>query len=71
MKSVKISLVDNDYMVRTKTSLSLNDENEKNDVFMAFIRDITDGFVPGETAHLEIEGVRSKPITFEISRAES
>jgi hypothetical protein len=67
MKNIKISLVDMDYTIRTKTDLSLN---EKNNVFMTFIRDITDGFVPGETAHLEIEGFKNKPITFEISRSE-
>ena len=68
MKNITISLMDNDYMVHAKTNLS---GNEKNDVLMAFIRDITDGFVPGETAHLEIEGVKNKPIIFEISRSES
>jgi hypothetical protein len=68
MRNIKVSLVDNDYMVRTKTDFSVN---EKNDVFMTFIQNITDGFVPGETAHLEIEGVKNKPITIEISRSEN
>jgi hypothetical protein len=68
MKNIKISLVDNDYVIRTKTDLSVN---EKSDMFMTFIRDITDGFVPGETAHLEIEGFKNKPITFDITRCES
>jgi hypothetical protein len=68
MKNIKVSLVDNDYMVHTRTNFFVN---EKTDAFMKFIQEITDGFVPGETAHLEIEGVENGPVTFAISRREN
>jgi hypothetical protein len=65
MKNIKVSLVDNDYVVRVKTDLS---DNDKDNTLIKFIQHINEEFVPGETAYLEIEGFEENPITFEISR---
>ena len=65
MKNIKVSLVDKDYVVRSKTDLS---GNEKNNTLIKFIQHLDEEFVPGETAFLEIEGFKKNPITFEISR---
>ena len=62
--NMKISLIDNDYVVRAKTDLS---GNEKDNALIRLIQNITEEFVPGETAYLEIEGFKKNPITFEIS----
>lgn len=67
MKSINISVIDNDHVVRTKTNFPVN---EKNDMIIKLIEHISDGFVPGETAYLEIEGFKKDPITFEISQFE-
>ena len=64
MKNIKVSLVDNDYVVRAKTDLS---GNEENNTIIKFIQHLDEEFVPGETAYLEIEGFKKNPITFEIS----
>ena len=65
MKNIKVSLVDKDYVVRSKTDLS---NNEKNNALIKFIQNLDEEFVPGETAFLEIEGFKKNPITFEILR---
>ena len=67
MKNIKIELVDNDHVVRAKTDLGLNG-NE--DSFGKFVRRIKEELIAGETAFLEIEGSGMDPITFEISHFE-
>ena len=64
MKKVRISLVDNDFTLRAKAELP---EDEKNAALIKLIQCIEEEFVPGEPAHLEIEGLKEKPIIFEIS----
>jgi len=61
--TLKISLVDNDYVVRAKTDFLMNGEYEK---FIQFIKEIDEELITGKTAHLEIEGLDKGPITFEI-----
>ena len=68
MMNLKIALIDNDYVVRAKTDFFVN---EKNDTLIKFIQHVNEGFVPGETAYLEIEGFKKNPITFEISQLDS
>ena len=63
----KISLVDNDYVVRAKTDLELNGKDED---FGRFFKDISDELVTGKTAYLEIEGSESGPLTLEVSKFE-
>jgi hypothetical protein len=58
----RLSLVDNDYVVRAKTDLTLEGEEAK---FGKFLRTLNEELVAGNTAFLEIEGSR-----FEISKAE-
>ena len=67
MKNIKIELVDNDHVVRAKTDLGLNGND---DSFGKFVRQIKEELVPGETAFLEIEGSDMAPITLEISHVE-
>jgi len=62
--SIKLKLVDNDYVVRLKTDLALNGTD---DLFRNFIKSISEELVTGETAYLEIEGSNMDPMAFEIS----
>ena len=65
--NMKISLFDNDYVVRTKTDLN---GKAKNDNLNKFFREIEEELVTGKTAYLEIEGLKKGPVTFEISKFE-
>lgn len=65
--SIKIQLVDNDYVVKAKTEFA---QNGIDDLLGKFIRQITEELIEGETAFLEIEGSDIKPITLEICRQE-
>jgi len=67
MKNIKIELVDKDHVVRAKTDLGLNGND---DSFGKFLRQIREELVTGETAFLEIEGSDMEPITFGISHFE-
>ena len=62
--NIKISLIDNDYVVRAKTDLP----NNQRDPFRRFLKQISEELLPGQTAYLEIEGLKKNPITLEISR---
>jgi len=68
MKNLKFSLIDNDFVVNAKTSLSIHDDADFE--FIKFLRKIEDEIIPGETAYLEIEGLHNNPITFTISHPE-
>ena len=63
--TIKLSLVDNDFVVRAKTDLDLRD---KEDQFRKFFKDIGDELVTGETAYLEIEGPETGSIKLEVSK---
>ena len=65
--TVKISLVDNDFVVRAKTDLDLED---KDDIFGRFFRDVGEELATGKTAYLEIEGTKTGPLTLEVSKFE-
>jgi hypothetical protein len=62
--NMKISLIDNDYVVQAKTDLALNGKDE---TFRNFLQEIKEELFPGQTAYLEIEDSETGPITFEIS----
>lgn len=64
--NMKISLIDNDYVVRAKTDLA---QNGSDDLFRKFVQQIKEELVTGQTAYLEIEGAQKDPITFEITLA--
>ena len=65
--NIKISLIDNDYVVRAETDL---DQNGNNDLFSRFIRQIKEELVTGQTAYLEIDDTQTEPVTFEICQAQ-
>jgi len=65
--TLKISLVDNNYIVRAKTDLQTSGEYDR---FGKFLKEIDDKLINGETAYLEIEGYERGNITFEISKFE-
>ena len=65
--NLKIALIDNDHVVRAKTDLS---ENGQDDSFRRFLCQIKEELLPGQTAYLEIEDSTTDPITFEISQFE-
>ena len=64
MEHIKISLVDNDYVVHAKTDIEVNGHN---DPVKKFLRQIREELIPGQTAHLEIEGPEKEMSTYEIS----
>lgn len=63
--SIKIALIDTDQVVRARTDLS---QNGQNDLFGKFFRQIKEEMIPGQTAYLEIEDSRKGTVTFEISQ---
>ena len=63
--SMKIALVDDDYVVRVKADLSREKEEEQ---LEHFFRGIEEELITGKTAFLEIEGLDNDPVTFEISK---
>ncbi len=67
MMNLRMSLVDNDYVVRVKTELP---SEENNDNLNKFFREINEELVIGETAYLEVESSGTDPIVYEISRFE-
>ena len=67
MRNLKMSLVDNDYVVRVKTELP---SEENNDNFKKFFREIDEELVTGNTAYLEVEGSGPDSMVYEISRVE-
>ena len=64
--NMKISLIDNDYVVQAKMDLV---QNGPADLFRKFVKQIKEELVTGQTAYLEIEDARKDPITFEITQA--
>lgn len=68
MKTIKISLVDNDQVVQATKNLNLNESADQS--VAAFIRQIREELVTGETAYLEIRGLQKDSLTFVISQCE-
>ena len=65
--SIKLELVDNDYVVRAKTDLTRSGTGE---LFRKFLKNINEELLPGETAYLAIDGSDMDPVKFEISYSE-
>ena len=63
--NIKIELLDNDYVVRAKTDLVSNGNDNS---LSKFFQKIKEELLPGQTAYLEIEDVQGDPVTFEISQ---
>ena len=62
----RISLIDNDYVVRAKTDIS---QNGQDDPFRKFVKQVQEELVTGQTAYLEIEDAQKDSVTFEITQA--
>ena len=67
MKNIKISLVDNDYVVYAQVDVLLNGAD---DPLTKFLQETKEKLIPGQTAHLEIEGFGKDHISFEISNSD-
>lgn len=61
MENIKVSLFDNDRVVHAKS-----DEASLPNLF----KRIREEFITGETAYLEVEGLKEKPVVFEITPIE-
>lgn len=64
--SMKISLIDNDYVVRAKTDLA---QKGQGDPFRNFVKQVQEELVTGQTAYLQIEDGSKDSVTFEITQA--
>lgn len=65
--TIKLSLFDNDHAVCARTNL---ESTANEDSLITFFREINEGLIPGETAHLEIEGSKLNSMEFEITKFE-
>ena len=65
--TIKLTLFDNDHVVRAETDLVLK---ERDDMFSKFLQEIKEELVTGQTEYLEISGFEKSPITLEISQFE-
>ncbi len=67
MENIKMSLKDNDQVVRIKTDFSNNGQEAP---LRKLLQQISEEMIPGQTAYLEIEGLEKGPMTLEISHFE-
>ena len=64
--TLKLSLVDNDYVICAKTDLSATEEDDN---LEKFLKEVDEELITGKTAYLEIESTERGSVTFEISKA--
>ncbi len=64
--TIKLSLIDNDYVVRAQTDLA---QSGHDDPFRTFVKQVQEELVTGQTAYLEIEDAQNESVTFEITQA--
>jgi len=67
MKHIKMSLVDNDFVVRAEEDIVIKGGN---DPLRKFFEQAREKVIPGETVHLEIEGFEKNALIFEICSAD-
>lgn len=68
MKDLKISLIDNDFVVNAETRLKIR--SKSGSAFMKFISEIEEELATGKVAYLEVDGLSKGPVTFSISNPE-
>lgn len=68
MIDLKIEFIDNDQVVRAQMDIALNGEE---DPVFQFLQQLKEELLPGETAFIEIEGLDTDTVTFEISHLEN
>ena len=64
--NMKISLIDNDYVIRAETNLA---QNGRDDPLRKFVKQVQEELVTGQTAYLEFEDAQEGSVTFEITQA--
>ena len=67
MSTIKISLTDNDYVVQAGTDLEFDEKQDTQ--FSNFIDRLKEELAIGQTATLEIEGLKNDPVKFEITQS--
>jgi hypothetical protein len=63
--TITIALIDDDQMVLAKTDVSGGTHEAS---FGRFLRKVKTDLLPGQTARLEIDGIKSEPLCLEITR---
>ena len=61
MEKIKVSLFDNDHVMHAKSEGS---------ALTKLFEKITEEFITGETAYIEVEGLKKNPVVFEITPIE-
>lgn len=65
MGHIKFSFIDNDFVAQAKTDLDFTEKQRR--VIARFFEQIQEELITGQTAHLEIEGLKNNPFTFTIA----
>ena len=68
MINIKMEFIDNDQVVRGQTDIILTGQE---DPVFKFLQQLNRELLPGETAFIEIDGLETDSITFEISHLEN
>ena len=66
MENIRLSLFDNDFQVRAKENIVLLGDD---DPLSKFLHEMKEKLLPGETAHLEIEGFEKETVVFDIANS--
>lgn len=67
MGHIKISLVDNDFITQAKTILDFDDPQSQ--IISKFFEQIREELMTGQSARLEIEGLRDNQFSFTIAES--
>ena len=65
MSRIKMSLIDNDYVLQAKTDINV--DTSQNRELTGFFNRLKEELLIGETEFLTIEGLQKEPINFRIS----
>lgn len=67
MAKIKISLVDNDYVVRARAEMS---DRKKRNTILEVIQHLDQDFIHGENAFIEIDGLKKDRIRLMVSQVD-
>ena len=68
MSHIRMSLIDNDFVIQAKTDIDI--DSIQNRELMEFFNRLKEELVIGETEFLTIEGLQKEPVNFRISETE-
>ena len=68
MNQIRMSLVDNDFVIKAKTDIDIN--AIQNQELIKFFNLLKEELVIGETEFLTIEGLQKEPLSLRISETE-